>query len=244
MIDSKKVQILLNMGTIIQGMVLSNPQFSGQRPVVLVIHGWTSSMAKWPSRINPLVNMGYLVLLFDMRAHGETGGEIGTFSIHDNLNDCKAAFEYLVSLENTDLSNISVIGSSYGGYLASLLTREKKIDHLVLNVPALYPNEIFDSAKGLLRSEETNNYREILHDSDDNFALQAIHDFKGDLLFIGVENDEVLSPAVLESYQRAATVPFLCQVIAGSDHAMRTPTANEERIRIQAEWFEKYIVKE
>lgn len=238
---TQRVQIPGSSNTTLEGMILSNPSFAGKRPAILVIHGWTSSMARYPSRVESLVDMGYLAVLFDLRGHGETGGELGTLSPHDHLNDCLAAFDFMTSLSNADTQNISVIGSSYGGYLASLLTAARKVDHLVLSVPALYPNAIFDSHKGLQRSDETIQYREVLHTPDSDFALDAVNKFRGDLLLLRAENDEVLPLAVTQNYQNAAQVPFTYNIIKDSDHAMHSPGANEERIKIQTGWFKQFI---
>ncbi len=237
----QEAQIQIGEGEKLAAQVLSNPNFSGKRPIILVIHGWTSSMARYPSRVEPLVAMGYLVLLFDLRGHGSSSGTFGTFSPHDHLNDCLTAYDYLTGLENADLSNISVIGSSYGGFQASLLTTKRQVHHLVLTVPALYPNSIFDNRKNVQRSDKTTRYRKEIHNFNDDFALQAIHEFKGDLLFIEAEKDEILPPEVMKSYEAAAQVKFTHQVIKGADHAMHAPGANEERIRVQKEWFGQFI---
>lgn len=239
--EIKEILIPLDKKTTLAGMVLSHPDFSSKRPVILVIHGWTSSMANFPSRVESLVKMGYLVLLFDLRGHGKSGGTLGSLSPHDHLKDALAAYDYLLSLDNANRENISVIGYSYGGYLASMLSSKRKIDHLALAVPALYPNILFDRPKKLQRSDETSNYRKQFHRSEEDFALQAVHIFTGDLLLIRAEKDEILSATVMENYRAAAQVPYTYKEILGSDHSMHTPGANEERIKIQTEWFGQFI---
>ena len=237
----QKIKIPVNEDTILAGMFLTNSAFFGKRPVILVIHGWTSSMVRYPARVESLIDVGYSALLFDLRGHGESDGQLGNLSPHDHFNDCLAAYDNMIAMENADVDNISVIGSSYGGYLASLLIAKRKVHHLVLSVPALYPNSIFDNPKGLQRSEETTNYRTEFHFAKDDFALHAVNQFKGDLLFIQAEKDEILSPTVMECYKKAAQVHYTYKEIKGSDHAMHTPGANEERMKIQKEWFNQFI---
>ena len=177
-------------------MVLSNRDNTGKQPVLLVIHGWTSQMARYPERVENIVDMGYVAVLFDMRGHGETGGELDLLSLHDHLDDCVVAYDYAMSLDSVNTDNISVFGSSYGGYLASLLTAERRVDHLVLNVPADYPDDIIDKP-ALQRSKLTDIYRMKPHSPDDGKAFSAISNYKGDLLLIEAEKDEQVHPQVL-----------------------------------------------
>jgi uncharacterized protein len=241
--ETKNLEILTDKNNKLAAMLLWSSGFSSKRPIVLVIHGWTSSMTRYPERVKPLVEMGYLVLLFDLRGHGKSDGELGLLSPHDHFNDCLAAYDYLISQENADLNNISVIGSSYGGYLASLLTAERKVHHLALTVPALYPNTIFDSTKGIKRSNEVMSYRDEYHAAEDDFALKAISEFTGDLLIITAEKDEILSPTVMENYKNAAKVKYTHADVKGADHSMKILGTNEERIRIHAEWFKQFKTK-
>jgi len=222
----------------LQGTILSSPDFTGKRPALLVIHGWTSAMHRYPSRVEAIVNMGYIVVLFDLRGHGQTGGELALLSPHDHLNDCLAAYDYMVSLEDVDKSNISVFGSSYGGYMASMLSAERKIDHMILNVPADYPDDIFDKPD-MQRSDHTTEYRKHPRQPHEARAMSAISKYTGDLLFIEAEFDEQVNPQVMKNYLSAAKVGYDYELIKGADHSMRNPGADEARIKVMNKWFEK-----
>ena len=235
----QRIRISIKSGEELAGMILSNPNFSGKRPVILVIHGWTSQMSRYPQRLAPEIDMGYIAVLFDMRGHGQTGGSLNELSLRDHLNDCLFTYDYMVSLSEVDISNISVFGSSYGGYLASLLTAERKVHHLVLNVPALYPDEIFNKSK-LQRSQQTSQYRESFHGPEDNRALKAVNNFNDNLLLIQAEKDEVLPGQVMKSYRSAAQSGYDFELIKGANHSMTTLSASESRNKILAEWFRKF----
>lgn len=58
-----------------------------------------------------LAERGYGVLLFDLRAHGESGGDTITFGGEDVLG----AVAYLQSQEDVDRGQIGALGLSYGG---------------------------------------------------------------------------------------------------------------------------------
>ena len=49
-----------------------------------------------------------------------------------NLDDLKAAYDTLARLPSVDPASIAVVGLSYGGYLAALLTRERPVEWLAL----------------------------------------------------------------------------------------------------------------
>ena len=74
--------------------------------MVLAIHGWTSEMARYPERIAPLIEMGWIGVLFDMRGHGETGGKLKTLSVKDHHEDCLAAYDYIKNIEYADTENM------------------------------------------------------------------------------------------------------------------------------------------
>lgn len=222
----------------LRGMILSNPDYKGKRPALLVIHGWTSAMNRYPSRVENIVNMGYIAVLFDMRGHGETGGELDLLSVRDHLDDCLAAYDFMVNLDNVDTNDIAVFGSSYGGYLASLLSAERKIHHLALNVPADYPDDIFHKPK-LQSSKHTHEYRKKELSPSEAKALSAIHNFSGDLLLIEAEFDEQVNPQVMKNYRHAAPEGYDYALIKGADHSMKNPGANEARVKVLTEWFEK-----
>src|SRR6185369_5691314 len=98
---TKKLYIPTTNNERLAVMVLQNED-TGKKPVVLTIHGWTSSMSRYPQRIQPLIDQGYLCVLFDMRGHGESDGDLSNYSPKDHLDDCLAAYDYMVSLPNAD----------------------------------------------------------------------------------------------------------------------------------------------
>lgn len=223
----------------LKGMVLSNPDFSGKRPAFLVIHGWTSAMNRYPSRIEAIINMGYVAVLFDLRGHGETGGDITLLTPHDHLNDCLAAYDYMISLENVDKNDISIFGSSYGGYMASMLSAERKVHKMILSVPADCPDDIFD-IPDMQRSEYTSAYYKREMQPHGAKALKAISSFEGDLLIIEAEHDEQVDSQVVRNYRNAAKEGYDHVVIKGADHSFKVPGTNEARLRVMNNWFEKF----
>ena len=146
----------------------------------------------------------------------------------------------MVDMENVDKNNISVFGSSYGGYQATLLTARRPVHHLVLKAPAQYSDELFE-VPDTQRDEQTTQYRLQPHSPDDNMALKAIRDFNGDILFIESEKDEQVPKQVMDDYRKAITVKYEYELLIGADHACKIPGTEQAYIDAMTRWFKKFL---
>lgn len=223
----------------LSAMILRPEEFTGQRPVILAIHGWTSEMARYPERIANLIKMGYIGVLFDMRGHGETGGELKLLSAKDHLEDCLAAYDYIQNIKDANVQNIAVFGSSYGGYQACLLTAKRSVKHLILKAPAQYDEALFE-IPDKQHSTETMKYRLYHHTPQDNRALRAINNFKGNILFIECEKDEQVPKQVMNDYRDAITVNYDYELLIGADHSCHAPGSNQAMIDVMTKWLRKF----
>lgn len=236
--EATKVKIPTTNNGQLAGMILRAERLDGRRPVILTIHGWTSEMARYPERIAPLVEMGSIGLLFDMRGHGETGGELKNLSARDHHDDCLAAYDYIKNIKDTDTDNISVFGSSYGGYQACLLAAKRPVKNLILKAPAQYDDALFEIPDSQ-RSPKTAQYRLHHHSPKDNMALRAINKFRGKILFIECEKDEQVPKQVMDDYRDAIAVNYTYELLIGADHACHNPGSNQAMIDVMATWFKK-----
>ena len=234
-----RVTIPTTNGEALKGMVLGRSDLKGKRPAILVIHGWTSSMSRYPQRLAPAIAKGYLCVFFDMRGHGETGGDLSKYSRKDHFNDCLAAYDFMVKLPNVDLENIFVFGSSYGGYMASLLSEQRKVHNLILKAPAQYPDEGWEEPKLSQEKDAVGGYRLQHRTIEDNKALKAISKYQGRLLFIECENDEQVPKQVMSDYLEFISTKYDYELLEGSDHACQLPGMNEMFIERMGKWMLK-----
>ncbi|MES2173712.1 MAG: YqiA/YcfP family alpha/beta fold hydrolase [Pseudomonadota bacterium] len=100
------------------------------------------------------------------------------------MADVIAANDFLVAQEQVDPSAIAVVGTSYGGYLATLLTAERTVNWLALRVPALYPDSHWDVPKALISRDGINQYRRHFRIGHQDRALAACEQFVGDVLIV------------------------------------------------------------
>src|SRR5437899_9407454 len=126
-------------------VVVGDGRFSGtlvtpgtQIPGVLFVHGWGGSQQQYLTRAREVAALGCVCLTFDLRGHAETRLQYDAVSREQNLADVVAAYDLIAGNPNVDSSAIAVVGSSYGGYLAAILTSMRGVKWLALRAPALY----------------------------------------------------------------------------------------------------------
>jgi pimeloyl-ACP methyl ester carboxylesterase len=235
------IEIPTNDDTPLKGLVLRDKLFPGNRPVVLVIHGWKSSYSGFPELVKPLVEMGYVCVVFDLRGHGQTGGDLRKYSRSDHLNDSISAYDFVKTLDSVDVGNISVLGLSYGSYLACLLTTKRFVKNLVLCSPAQYQDEMFDEPQLAQNKKERRLYRLRPHGPQDNQALKAVEDFLLDnsrnMLIVEAEQDEQVPAQVVRDYVSVAGKRAVHVVIKGADHSFHNPGTNDLMIESLQRWF-------
>ena len=101
-------------------------------PGVLFVHGWGGTQEQYLNRAREIAALGCVCLTIDLRGHGLTEEQYETVTREDNLRDMLAAYDRLASRPSVDKSAIAVVGSSYGGYLATILSGMRPVRWLAL----------------------------------------------------------------------------------------------------------------
>lgn len=91
-----------------------------KRPAMLVLHGFgTSKNGSTPRQAAEILEgLGYIVLRFDMRGCGESGGERAWILCQDQVRDTSNALTWLAKQEGVDGRRIGVFGHSFGAAVA------------------------------------------------------------------------------------------------------------------------------
>ena len=179
-IHSEKIDIAVDQDSI-AGTLLSP---SSKVPGILFVHGWGGSQQRDLARAKNITGLGCVCLTFDLRGHEKTYSQRQSVTREQNLNDLLAAYDRLASHPAVDTQAIAVIGSSYGGYLATILTHQRAVRWLALRVPALYWDNEWTVPKFALNREELQSYRRATLSPADNRALAACAEFGGDVLLV------------------------------------------------------------
>ena len=192
-------------------------------PGVLFVHGWGGSQQQYLARAREIAALGCVCLTFDLTGHAGTQPQRETVSRESNLRDVLAAYDVLARHPHVDPSAVAVVGSSYGGYLAAILTTMRRVKWLALRAPALYIDSGWELPKLQLHKEQDlRSYRRSTVPADQNRALRACAEFRGDVLIIESERDDVIPHAVVTSYReacvQAGSLTYRC--IEGADHGL------------------------
>jgi pimeloyl-ACP methyl ester carboxylesterase len=134
---------------------------------------------------------------------------------------------------------VALLGFSYGGYLAALISARRTVSHLVLRSPALYPDDDWTVPKEELDKRMLEAYRNRLHAPSDNRALAACAAFRGHALLVSSELDQVVPPTVVDSYssalQRALTLEH--KVLPGADHLLSRAEWRDQYHTMEVDWL-------
>jgi hypothetical protein len=73
-----------------------------------------------------IADAGFIVLRYDKRGVGQSGGRVESATIADYVEDLRAAVKYLDDRKDVDDKRIAVIGHSEGGWVAMLAAQKDK----------------------------------------------------------------------------------------------------------------------
>ncbi|WP_232493277.1 alpha/beta hydrolase family protein [Novosphingobium kaempferiae] len=240
MSDARKPVAITVDGKQLDGTLLSPAKLI---PGVLFIHGWGGSQEQDLVRADEIAQLGCICFTFDLRGHARDDGERESVTRSDGLADALAAYDFLAAQKEVDPSAIAVVGTSYGGYLAALLTVQRPVSWLALRVPALYPDEHWEIPKALLPRDEIVRYRSHFRTGYQDKALAACETFGGDVLIVESQHDDyVPHPAIssfISAFQRSNSLSY--RILKGADHALRDEACRKAYNDLLLTWIEEMV---
>lgn len=239
-ISSESIEIAVDNQSI-SGTLLTP---SAKLPGILFVHGWGGSQQRDLARAKNITGLGCVCLTFDLRGHERTHDQRASTSREDNLEDLLCAYDRLVSHPAVDSTAIAVIGSSYGGYLATILSGLRPVKWMALRVPALYWDADWNMPKQELDRDKLAHYRRSAVTAADNRALAACKEFKGDVLLIESERDDYVPHATLMSYRTAFETAhsLTYRIVDGADHALTSDSSQRAYSSILSNWISEMVI--
>jgi dienelactone hydrolase len=213
-------------------------------PGVLFLHGWGGNQAQYAARAREVAALGCACLTVDMRGHAQTVQQQATVTREDNLHDALAAYDTLAGEAAVDDRCIAVVGSSYGGYLAMLLTTLRPVRWLALRAPALYKDSDWNEPKLALRKlQALETYRRRALDATDNRALRAATAYTGDVLIVESGCDAIIPHEVIQNYRNAYTHArsLTYRMLEGADHGLTDPSCRHAYTTLLVTWITEMI---
>lgn len=103
----------------LKGWLIKPDRVKESAPAIIICHGLGANRSDFTDLAASLLRRGYLVLTFDFRAHGESGGARSSLGLHEQ-KDVAAALAYVRSRKDVDPQRIGIYGFSLGGATAVL----------------------------------------------------------------------------------------------------------------------------
>jgi len=121
----ERVSFVTGDGVTLAGWLIGSDRSGKKTPAIIICHGLGANKSDFTDLAVFLARRGYLVLTFDFRAHGESGGTRTSLGYHEQ-NDVRAALHYLSSRPEVDQGRIGIFGFSLGGSTAILTAAETR----------------------------------------------------------------------------------------------------------------------
>ena len=214
-------------------------------PGILFVHGWGGSQSQDLQRARDAAALGTVCLTFDLRGHDRETAAFRSVTREQNLADLVAAYDWLAQRPNVDDDAIAVVGVSYGGYLATILSALRPVRWLALRSPALYKDDGWKVPKLDLHIDpDLPAYRRRRIDWHDNRALRAGAEFHGDVLIVEAEKDDIVPHPVIENYVAAFghAHSLTSRCIGAADHALSDEQAQLDYNTTLLKWLSEMIL--
>ena len=195
--------------------LLRGDRYPGECNAVVLHGAGQSSRERFARLRRSLYNKGMPSVSFDFIGHGETGGSLLGSTLHSRTEQASAV------IQHAGREPLTLIAASMSGYTAIKLLKFFAVEHLILLVPAVYTHRAYDIPFGSAFStaiRKPGSWR----DSD---AFRILPAFKGNLLIIAAESDDVIPREVIERIYAAADNARVRHrhIVPGSRHGSLFP---------------------
>lgn len=177
----------------------------GGDQILLVLVGYSSEKAKYGDLVTFIVNQtGMSALVLDYGGHGKSPFELRDVSPAQNFLEVVEVFDWL--REKYPNKKISVMGTSYGGFLAVQLIKYRDVQRTVLRVPAiLKPEAFYDKWAARLDDEEAyeeqaKKYRTDKKQIEKHPLFARAREYNGKVFVVVHEHDELVPREVTDTY--------------------------------------------
>jgi len=167
-------------------------------------------------------------------------GDINSLCRADYLEDVVAAYDFLANTTGVDKNNIRVVGESFGGYLACLLSTKRYIKKMALRVPTDFPDEGFSDIPQIrLSGNSSRQWKCKKHACSESYALKAINEFRGSLMMVTSERDHHVPIQTTENYLAAVhdSSKLVYLHMKRATHGMLHPKLQWDYIQKLSKWL-------
>lgn len=215
--------------------------------VILILMGFTSARSRQAEFTDYIVKAtGASALVIDYSGHGDSPFVLEETRPAQQVLEVICAYDWIKI--NHPNAKVSVIGNSYGSFLATHLVHYRKVENLVLRAPAIYkPDAIYDLWSLRLKDEEAYrksivSYRTDWNELNKSPLLQDVSKLVKRTLVVIHENDEIIPRQTSDAYIQAFKADSF--IAEGFSHAVsQSDISKEQRIEYQdriASWLKQF----
>ncbi len=172
---------------------------NGNQKVLLVLHGWNSNKKSQEALTSFLVDQTKTsALVIEYSGHGESQLDAMEVRPAQHFLEVITAYDWIK--EKYPEAEISVMGTSYGGYMAVQLTNYRDFKNLILRVPVIYTTRDFYNLNKNIDRQHERRYREDKEFLESHPLLAGAHKFQGRTLVVWHEFDEYVPKETTDKY--------------------------------------------
>lgn len=218
--------------------------------ILLTLPGYSSTRLRQKKLVSAIVEKtGISALVFEYSGHGDSPFELRNTRPAQHFLEVIYVFDWIK--QNYPDSHIFVMGSSYGGFLATKLTKYREFDKLVLKVPAMYKPEVFyDLWSARIDNEKayditSQRYRKDIKALSSHPLFARVGKFKGKVLVVVHGKDDIVPKQTTDAFIKAFNADTFTAINfkhSISDDEGEYPVAKQEMLDYQnkiANWLSK-----
>ena len=250
--DYEEVSFTTADGIDLKGWLVKPARYDQTSPAIVICHGVGANKSDFTELAASLSHRGYFVLLFDFRAHGESGGRRTSLGLHEQ-KDIEATLAFLKTRRDTiDPKRIGIYGFSMGGSTAILAAAKTGA------FSAVVADSAFTSLRDQAREAIIGFYHlpafPFLHLTVLGYELSfqtrvdAVAPVKviaaiapTPVLIIAGEGDKLIPADNGRKLYAAAGEPKELWIIPGADHGGTLAAAGSEYEKRVGEFFDKHL---
>ena len=249
--DYEPVSFSSEDGIALKGWLVKPAHRAAKVPAIIICHGVGANKSDFTELAVSLSQRGFTVLLFDFRAHGDSGGRRSSLGYHEQ-EDVVAALGFLKTRPEIDQKRLGIYGFSMGGSAALLAAARTGA------FSAVVADSAFTSLKDQARTAITGFYHlpafPFLHlavlgyelyfqTSVDKVApVNVIAKIApAPLLIIAGEGDVLIPADNGRKLYASAREPKELWIIPGADHGATLAAAGSAYEKRVGEFFEKNL---
>jgi len=195
--------------------------------ILLCLYGYSSKKSNQVELVNSIVaGTGMSALVFDYSGHGESPFELKETRPAQHFLEVIYAFDWLC--EQYSEAEITVMGTSYGGFLATQLTKYRAFANLILRAPAIYkPSDFYAAWRDIDRGWTQTVFRKDVEALANHPLLARASQFSGRTFVMVHENDESVPTETTDAFIKAFSADTY--IAEGFWHSLSDPRNPRDR---------------